>query len=121
MLMHASSEKTNPTFRAFPAQKGPFLESFLHYSGVIFNINFLLFHPMLGSAFFVRGWRHRFGWPRRFEQRWASRFNPPAASSSPKAQRNPNHVGASELDFGVAHPADPSETAPVAPRAGAVS
>jgi hypothetical protein len=54
MLADASSEKTNPTFRPLFAQKDPFSESFLHYWGVIFYVNFFLFHPVLGSISFAK-------------------------------------------------------------------
>jgi hypothetical protein len=51
MLADASRKKTDPNFHAFPAQKGPFSESFLHYWGVFFRIRFFPFHPSLEAPF----------------------------------------------------------------------
>jgi hypothetical protein len=51
--LREASKKIDPIFRAFPALKGPFSGTFVRYWGVIFYVNFLLFHPMLGSISFA--------------------------------------------------------------------
>ena len=49
--LREASKKIDPVFRAIRARKGPFSESFLHYSEVIFYVNFLLFTPCLEDLF----------------------------------------------------------------------